>query len=47
MQRRLTKRLKAVLVVIVLLGMYVVGYGLVLRVLYGALAGAYPGVDSH
>lgn len=44
MKRELMKRLRAVLVVIALLGIYVVGYGLVLRVLYGALAGTYPGL---
>jgi len=38
------KRLRAVLIVIALLGAYTVGFSLVLRVLYGTLAGAYPGL---
>jgi hypothetical protein len=47
MKRRLTKRVQATLIAIALLGTYVVGYGLLLRVLYGALAGAYPGSGLH
>jgi len=44
MNSRPMKRLQTVLVVIALLGIYVVGYALVLRLLYGAFARDYPGL---
>lgn len=47
MNHGLIKRLRTVLIAIALLVIYVLGYGLLLRVLYGGLAGAYPGLGSR
>jgi hypothetical protein len=47
MKRRLLKRLQDVLIAVAVLGAYAAGYGLLLSVLYGALAGGYPGSGLH